>query len=73
LRIPPDAKIVDQSLGQLRMPHGSIIGAIVRGDLVIYPSGSTILKAEDRVVLFARPFLFPRLERLLGLTGEDGA
>lgn len=72
-RIPPDSKIVDQSLGQLRMPHGSIIGAIVRGDLVIYPSGSTILKAEDRVVLFARPFLFPRLERLLGLTGEDGA
>jgi trk system potassium uptake protein TrkA len=47
------------------MPHGSLVGAIVRDEEVIIPSGSTVVQAGDRVVLFARPALIPRMQRLL--------
>jgi trk system potassium uptake protein TrkA len=60
-----DAGIVGLPLALLHLPHGSIVGAVVRGDEVIIPDGSTVIDEGDRVVLFARPALMPRLQRLL--------
>jgi trk system potassium uptake protein TrkA len=57
--------IVDLPLALLHMPQGSLVGAIVRGDEVIIPDGSTVVREGDRVVLFARPALIPRLQPLL--------
>lgn len=59
------AGIVGLPLALLHMPHGSLVGAIVRDEEVIIPSGSTVVQAGDRVVLFARPALIPRMQRLL--------
>ena len=59
------AGIVGLPLALLHMPHGSLVGAIVRGDEVIIPDSATVVEEGDRVVLFARPALIPRLQRLL--------
>ena len=57
--------IVGMPLAMLHMPGGSLVGAIVRDGQVIIPDGSTTVRERDRVVLFARPDLIPRLQRLL--------
>ena len=57
--------IVGLQLALLRMPHGSLVGAIVRDGAVIIPESSTVVDAGDRVILFARPALLPRLRRLI--------
>lgn len=59
------AGIVGLPLALLHMPHGSLVGALVRDDEVIIPDGSTVVQVGDRVVLFARPVLIPRMQRLL--------
>jgi trk system potassium uptake protein TrkA len=59
------AGIVGLPLALLHMPHGSLIGAVVRNDEVIIPDSATVVEEGDRVVLFARPALMPRLQRLL--------
>jgi len=60
-----NAGIVGLPLALLHMPHGSLIGAIVRDDEVVIPDGGTVVQPGDRVVLFARPALIPRMQRLL--------
>jgi len=57
--------IVGLPLAMLHMPRGSLVGAIVRDGQVIIPDGSTVVRERDLVVLFARPDLIPRLQRLL--------
>jgi trk system potassium uptake protein TrkA len=61
----PGSDIVGLPLALLHMPRGSLVGSIVRGDEVIIPHGDTVIEADDRVILFARPHLIPRLQRLL--------
>jgi trk system potassium uptake protein TrkA len=60
-----DSGIVGLPLAMLRMPHGSLVGAIVRDGEVIVPDGSSVVRPGDSVVLFARPDLIPRLQRLM--------
>ena len=60
-----ESGIVGLPLAMLRMPHGSLVGAIVRGGEVIVPDGSSVVRPGDSVVLFARPDLIPRLQRLM--------
>jgi trk system potassium uptake protein TrkA len=59
------AGIVGLPLALLHMPHGSLVGAIVRAGEVIFPDRSSVVQVGDRVVLFARPALLPRLQRLI--------
>ncbi len=35
------------------MPHGILIGALVREGQVIIPEGGTVIKASDRTIVFA--------------------
>ena len=60
-----DSGIVGLPLAMLRMPHGSLVGAIVRDGEVVVPDGSSVVRPGDSVVLFARPDLIPRLQRLM--------
>ena len=57
--------IVGLPLALLHLPHGSMVGAIVREREVLIPRGSTVIEAGDQVVLFTRPALVPRLQKLL--------
>jgi trk system potassium uptake protein TrkA len=50
--IDKDLSVVGKSLMDLNIPKGMIIGAIVRDNDVIIPKGSTVLRANDRIVVF---------------------
>jgi trk system potassium uptake protein TrkA len=49
-----NCKVAGKTLGKdLRLPSGTVIGAIVRGDEVIVPRGGTQVEPGDTVIVFA--------------------
>jgi len=44
--------VVSRRLGQLDLPEGVQIGAIVRGDEVIIAHGETVIQTDDHVIVF---------------------
>lgn len=51
LHVTPDMPIVGQTLATLGIPEGSLITAIVRNNQVIIPSGETIPKVHDVLLI----------------------
>ncbi|MFH1559864.1 MAG: TrkA family potassium uptake protein [Chloroflexota bacterium] len=52
IRIPPDAAVVGQVLGQVPIPDGSLISFIVKKDGTIFvPNTEAVLGPEDEVVV----------------------
>jgi trk system potassium uptake protein TrkA len=62
--------MVGTPLRDLKLPHGLIAGAIVRGDDVIIPRGETVVKAHDKVVLFATKTMVKKVEKLFAVRLE---
>ena len=56
--------IVGRPLSKMNFPAGSIVGGLVRGNQAIIPQGGTVIEAGDRVVIFARKRMIPRIEKL---------
>ncbi len=46
------SKVVGRTIGEIKMPVGTTIGAIVRGQEVIIVHHHTVIQAEDHVILF---------------------
>ena len=46
------SRVVGRKIGNLALPKGCTIGAIVRGDDVIIPHRDTLIEAEDHLILF---------------------
>lgn len=44
------SRLVSDSLGNVGLPSGMLIGAVVRDDEVIIPTGETLVRAGDRVI-----------------------
>ena len=44
--------MVGRRLEEIKLPPGTTIGAIVRGDEVIIAHHDTVIEAEDHVILF---------------------
>ncbi len=57
--------IVNIPLHKVKFPKGAILGAIVRGDEIIIPKGDSIVRPNDRLIIFAARKVLPRLEKLL--------
>lgn len=55
--------IVGSPLKDLKVPHGALIGAIVRGDSYEIADGDSCLKVGDRVLVFALPTAVAKVER----------
>ena len=47
-----NSKVVGRKLEEIKMPPGTTIGAIVRGEEVIIAHHDTLIEAEDHVILF---------------------
>jgi trk/ktr system potassium uptake protein len=45
------SKVVGKAIGDVNLPHGTTIGAIVRGDNVLMGKRRTIIEAEDHLIL----------------------
>jgi len=46
------SKVVGRSIEQIKLPTGTTIGAIVRGEQVIIAHHDTVIESEDHVILF---------------------
>ncbi len=46
------SKVVGRRLDELKLPEGTVIGAIVRGEEVIIAHSDTVIESEDHVILF---------------------
>jgi trk system potassium uptake protein TrkA len=44
--------VVGRRIQELPLPHGTTVGAIIREDKLIFPSGDSVLESEDHVILF---------------------
>lgn len=59
----PGSLITKSPLRTARFPNNATIGGVVRGDKVIIATGSTEIKAYDRVVVFSMPGAISKLGR----------
>lgn len=46
------SQVVGRRIDELPLPEGTTIGAIVRGNAVIFSHGDTVIEPEDHVILF---------------------
>lgn len=46
------SKVVDRSIREIKLPPGTTIGAIVRDEEVLIAHDTTVIRAEDHVILF---------------------
>ncbi|MEE1675045.1 Trk system potassium transporter TrkA [Agarivorans aestuarii] len=59
------SKVVGRSIGELKLPPGTTIGAVVRGNEVIIAHDDTQIEQDDHVVMFLVDKKFiPEVERL---------
>jgi trk system potassium uptake protein TrkA len=46
------SKVVGRAIGEIDLPEGATIGAIVRADQVLIAHDDVVVKADDHVILF---------------------
>jgi trk system potassium uptake protein TrkA len=54
----------------VKLPKGVIIGAIVRGDEVIMPRGSTVIEDKDLVIVYADSAVVKKVEKMFAVRLE---
>ncbi len=69
--VQPGSRIVGRPLRASGLPKGVIIGAISRGDQVIIPKGDEVIRALDRLVVFALGHVVHTVEALC--SREEGS
>ena len=62
----PGSKITRKPLAQVNFPKNAILAAVLRGEQVFIPVGSTQIQAGDKVVLFVLPSAIRDVEKLFG-------
>lgn len=65
--VPDEFRYLNKQLKDLTFPRGAIIGAIVRKNQVIIPSGDDEIRAGDRVIIFALPKAIVDVEKFFAL------
>ncbi len=65
----PTSDLVERPLKEIKWPSGAIIAGVIRKGLgrVIVPSGDTVIDPGDRVIIFAKRGVMPKVERLLSV------
>ncbi len=58
------SKITKKPLSEVRFPKNAILGAVMRGDHVFIPVGSSRIQEKDKVVMFALPSAINEVEKL---------
>ena len=64
------SSLVGKPLREINFPPGVILGAVVRGDEVIIPRGSTTVRINDVVILFATSQSVKKVEKMLAASLE---
>ena len=61
--VTKSSKVAGIALQDLEFPGGSLIGSIIRGDELIIPRGSSVIRPGDEVIVFALPEAISEIER----------
>ena len=64
LRVPQSGRISGRPLAEVGFPRGAIVGAVLRGEEVIIPTGEDKLRAGDNVVVFTVGAAVDKVERI---------
>lgn len=64
------SSLVGKPLKEVKLPNGVLVGAIVRGSQVISPRGTTVIQANDRVILFAASEAVKKVEKMFSVRLE---
>ena len=62
--------IVGKPIKKLSLPKGTLITGIIRKDDVIIPSGDSVIRPGDRIIIFARRQAIPKIEKILAVKLE---
>lgn len=62
--------VVNLPLKEIKLPQGVIVGAVVRGDEVIIPRPTTVIKPRDRVVILAAVEHVKKVEKMFAVRLE---
>jgi len=46
------SRIIGKTVGEIELPEGTLIGAVVRGEQVIMAHHDTVVQSDDHVILF---------------------
>jgi len=64
------SSLIGKPIRDIDLPHGVLIGAIVRGQEVILPRGATVLKTKDRLILMVASEAIKQVEKLFAVRLE---
>jgi trk system potassium uptake protein TrkA len=64
-RVGSHSKLSGKSLREAKIPHATLIGAIIRGDQAIIPSGSDMIYPDDKLIIFTLRESIKHVEKIL--------
>jgi trk system potassium uptake protein TrkA len=59
--------IVDRPLKQISFPKGAILAGIIRKDDIIIPTGDSVIRPGDHIIIFARKQAISKVEKILSV------
>ncbi|WP_341760184.1 Trk system potassium transporter TrkA [Candidatus Endowatersipora endosymbiont of Watersipora subatra] len=62
--------LLNTSIRSLSLPNGVRIGAIYRDNVVVVPNGNTVVKAHDRIIIFATADRLRQVEQMFRVSLE---
>ncbi len=64
------SEIVSKPLMHIAFPKGAIVASIIRKEQIIIPTGESVIKPNDRIIIFAQRRAIPGVEKLLSVKLE---
>ena len=66
-----NSKVVGRKVGEISLPKGASIGALVREDEIILPDADTVIETDDHVIVFVPSRKqMPRVEKLFQVSAS---
>jgi trk system potassium uptake protein TrkA len=62
--------IVGKPIKEISIPKGALVTGIMRKDIVIIPTGESIIEPNDRIIIFAKKQAIPEIEKILAVKLE---
>ncbi len=59
----PTAQLIGRSLAQIKLPEGSLVALLRRGDEMMVPRSNTLLQEHDRMTIIGEPAAIHQLQR----------
>ncbi len=62
--------IVEKPLRNIAFPKGAMVAGIISKETIIIPTGDSVIRPEDRVIILARKEAIPKIEKILAVKLE---